>query len=94
MPTGIAYYTIHEVKMTNKIEEKLFRYALRGLPNGKYNVLKIDRDDPDAYAELCLPDKTEHEIREWYRTMWNLSDIEIDERIATAQRELEMSGRK
>ena len=52
------------------------------------------RDDPDAYAELCLPDKTEHEIREWYRTMWNLSDIEIDERIATRLSENSMSGRK
>jgi hypothetical protein len=75
--------------MTNKLEEKLFRYQLHALPNGKFNFLKIDPDDPKAPKPILFPDKTQAEVREFYRTKWGYSDAEIDERLRAAQQELE-----
>ena len=37
---------------------------------------------------MLLPDRTEAEVREFYRTKWNCSDAEVGERLRVAQREL------
>jgi hypothetical protein len=80
--------------MNTNAEEKLFLYVLRALSNGNYNFLKIDQDDREAPAQLCLPDMTVGEIRECYRTNWSLSDAQIDARINAARRKLGRSGNK
>jgi hypothetical protein len=78
---------------TNKTGEKLFRFELHALPTGKFNFLKIDPDDREAVAALCLPDLTENEVREAYNAKLGLtvklSYAQIDERITTARQKLE-----
>ncbi len=69
-------------------KQKLVTYKLRALPSRKYNFVKIDSDNP-GYAEMVVGDKAEAEIRALYRSEWNLSDAEIDERLRVAQKELE-----
>jgi hypothetical protein len=75
--------------MTSTPRVKLFNYQLRALPNGKFQFLPVDVEDPKAPKGL-IPDKTEEQVREIYRTKWGYSDAEIDERLRAAREKLKM----
>jgi hypothetical protein len=79
--------------MISKAKERLFRYTLRALPNGKYNFVKFDPEDATARGEFVLPDRTENEVRELYRAKWNFSEAEIEGRLQAARAVLKDSGR-
>ncbi|HTB14092.1 MAG TPA: hypothetical protein VK752_21115 [Bryobacteraceae bacterium] len=77
---------------SNKTAEKLYSFELHALPTGNFNFLKIDPDDPEARAFLCLPDLTETEVRVAYETQLGLkvelSDAQIEECITAARQKL------
>ena len=74
--------------MISAQEQSLSLYRLWALPNGQFNILEYkDPHNPDSHE--MSPDKTEHQVREFYRERLRCPEELIDQRLQNARQALD-----